>query len=1023
MANYFKNSYKYEWENTQDLSKIKMFYDAAKDMNLNISLPKLFCYAYNGSGGWEKLFQMNTITKVYRTLLQLNAEGVYEEVENSKVEISSYQSGAKSMTNRDDKYCKISGETERFAWLRLIENVTQEHDFDVAAFPGDKFQYHYIIGNEIAKVQTKNNVEEINIKSDALSSEQIESGMAYLFKIECVPNPQSGDSMMIYYEVKQTGGHGTVYVPLLGFRERFKWSIETTKADTANPTDLTINATIYHQDMSELVNKGPFIRKGVKYSAYQLLRKALLTCDTYIVNNGVNSIDEYGKNDEKQASLPYSIVIDDRWIDKLKLTVVNETIFEQNNLWEVLLQIGYYLHAIPYMSFVNNEQGTPTDKFLLSFKQLGSTEEKPNTSQKITIFNSQNLSEYYTQLDSYVTNLFSPQNRVDEWVTPKTSESSFLVSNNTAELHLAYPITEILEFKIKMKLKDGTVEIKDATQHLFEKSVYDVICNQDPYKVFPTKGSSLYYALGSNKILGLNFVPPSSDGTVFPMALKRIIEILWQGNKNRPNINNLKFNDLQFYVKYKTQDNARVNQFRPDIMQYMKNSENETYPHHEQFYGQQGKIIDSERLSANLFGKLIRVGNGVYQIQEYVTTEEKKTGELYRINGEPYYVIAIDTEYYADAILQKVTYSKNFNQLAQIVTIPSEPRFYEIAERSKIRREVRINDFFAMSATPKVDIGTPRFLNMSEWITYFKQIVFNESKINLPNYAWTRFAVDKLRKHKFEDKYMFPSSIITKSDNGIVTPGDSSDHSDVIVPLVHYPMHNGIVFSWQMEDNFKAGDYTDKENGGGLDDEAYLSQQPMRYVDIYGRADLVNFKLFYKNNWTHDESLKLPQAVIPVEDSFATVKSLAGEDNYLALDKDNREEISFNYQVNLLHDDEFVTYPNLFGEKEGGKLNIALLDKEQSAFNENQLVRGTNILATSEDSSLTYSFDNSVINGLKINIALSENSGINLSQAKSIIFYEGEINSASYAIYIVRNVGNVGVEEKLNPLYIYPVYN
>lgn len=1023
MANYFKNSYKYEWENTQDLSKIKMFYDAAKDMNLNISLPKLFCYAYNGSGGWEKLFQMNTITKVYRTLLQLNAEGVYEEVENSKVEISSYQSGAKSMTNRDDKYCKISGETERFAWLRLIENVTQEHDFDVAAFPGDKFQYHYIIGNEIAKVQTKNNVEEINIKSDALSSEQIESGMAYLFKIECVPNPQSGDSMMIYYEVKQTGGHGTVYVPLLGFRERFKWSIETTKADTANPTDLTINATIYHQDMSELVNKGPFIRKGVKYSAYQLLRKALLTCDTYIVNNGVNSIDEYGKNDEKQASLPYSIVIDDRWIDKLKLTVVNETIFEQNNLWEVLLQIGYYLHAIPYMSFVNNEQGTPTDKFLLSFKQLGSTEEKPNTSQKITIFNSQNLSEYYTQLDSYVTNLFSPQNRVDEWVTPKTSESSFLVSNNTAELHLAYPITEILEFKIKMKLKDGTVEIKDATQHLFEKSVYDVICNEDPYKVYPTKGSSLYYNLGDNKIQGLNFVPPSSDGTEFPMALKRIIEILWQGNQNKPNSDNLKFNELQFYVKYRTQDNARVNQFRPDIMEYMKNCELETYPHHEQFYGQQGKIIDSERLSANLFGKLIRVGNGVYQMQEYVTTEEKRTGELYRINGEPYYVIAIDTEYYSDAILQKVTYSKNFNQLAQIATIPSEPRFYEIAERSKIRREVRINDFFVMTAKKRDNIGAPKFLNGTNWTNYFRQIVFNESALKLPNYAWSRFCVDKLRdRGLYKDNQMFPSSIITKNSNGVVTPGDSSDHSDVILPLVHYPMHNGIVFSWQMEDNFKAGDFTDKAISGGRDNDAYYSQQPMRYVDIFGRADLVDFRLFYKEEWEQEQSMKLPQAVIEPQErqSFAAVQ---GENNFLALDKDNREEISFNYQVNLLHDEEFVTYPNLFGEKENGKLRIALLDKEQSAFNENQLVKGTEILASSEEAKITYSFDEDTTNGLRINIVLAENSDIDLSQVKSIIFYEGEINSASYAIYIVRNVGNVDIEEKLNPLYVCPVYN
>lgn len=1016
MANYFKNSYKYEWENTDSIKDIKMFNEASKNLELNVSLPKLFCYAWNGSS-WEKLFQMNSTTSLYRTLLQKNADGEYEEVEDSKEKLGEYSTNPTSMVERDDKFCKIiKNITGGLAWLRLIDNI-QEEESSIPT-PNKSFKDYYTVENNIAEVQTRNNVENINITFDELTSEQIENGVAYKYELKCNAKPLS--DMMLYYEVVQNGTEYDVPGSALKVYGR---SIKTTKVENADPTDLTITADIYHQDMSKIVTKGPFIQKGVKYSAYQLLRKALLTCDMYIVNNGVNSIDEYGKNDEKQASLPYSIVIDDKWIDKLKLTVVNETIFEQNNLWEVLLQIGYYLHAIPYMSFVNNEQGTPTDKFLLSFKQLGSTEEKANTSQKITIFNSQNLSEYYTQLDSYVTNLFSPQNRVDEWVTPKTSESSFLVSNNTAELHLAYPITEILEFKIKMKLKDGTVEIKDATQHLFEKSVYDVICNEDPYKVYPTKGSSLYYALGSNKILGLNFVPPSSDGTVFPMALKRIIEILWQGNKNRPNINNLKFNDLQFYVKYKTQDNARVNQFRPDIMQYMKNSENETYPHHEQFYGQQGKIIDSERLSANLFGKLIRVGNGVYQIQEYVTKEEKKTGELYRINGEPYYVIAIDTEYYADAILQKVTYSKNFNQLAQIVTIPSEPRFYEIAERSKIRREVRINDFFAMSATPKVDIGTPRFLNMSEWITYFKQIVFNESKINLPNYAWTRFAVDKLRKHKFEDKYMFPSSIITKSDNGIVTPGDSSDHSDVIVPLVHYPMHNGIVFSWQMEDNFKAGDYTDKENGGGLDDEAYLSQQPMRYVDIYGRADLVNFKLFYKNNWTHDESLKLPQAVIPVEDSFATVKSLAGEDNYLALDKDNREEISFNYQVNLLHDDEFVTYPNLFGEKEGGKLNIALLDKEQSAFNENQLVRGTNILATNEDQSIEYSFDNSAVNGLKINITLSNNTNIDLSKVKAIIFYEGKINSATYAIYIVRNVGNVSAAEKLNPLYIYPVYN
>ncbi len=1021
MASYFKNSYKYEWENTEDLSKIKMFYDAAKDMNLNISLPKLFCYAWNGSS-WEKLFQMNTITKVYRTLLQLNAEGVYEDVKDSKVEIGSYQSGAKQIGGLlpiINKYCAtISGK----AYLINIRNETGSEERDITIVDFDKsFSDFYTLTTVLAEVLTEN-VDAINVTLEALSNEQIESGRAYKYEIECLAIPINADAMLLYYEAQQEGKKE--YLASYK-REKFTWTTKTNARDLVNPTDLTIKATIYHQDMSELVTKGPFIRKGVKYSAYQLLRKALLTCDTYIVNNGVNSIDEYGKEEVKQTSLPYSIVLDDKWVDKLKLTTVNETIFEQNNLWEVLLQIGYYLHAIPYMSFANDG----TDRFVLSFKQLGSTEEKQDTSQKITIFNSQNLSEYYTQLDSYVTNLFSPQNKVEEWVTPKTSESSFLVSNNTAELHLAYPITEILKFKIKLKLKNGTEETEetketeDATKYLFEKSVYDVICNEDPYKVYPTKGSSLYYNLGDNKIQGLNFVPPSSDGTEFPMALKRIIEILWQGNQNKPNSDNLKFNELQFYVKYRTQDNARVNQFRPDIMEYMKNCELETYPHHEQFYGQQGKIIDSERLSANLFGKLIRVGNGVYQMQEYVKDEEKRTGELYRINGEPYYVIAIDTEYYSDAILQKVTYSKNFNQLAQIATIPSEPRFYEIAERSKIRREVRINDFFVLSAKKKDNIGVPKFLNGANWTNYFRQIVFNESALKLPNYAWSRFCVDKLRdRGLYKDNQMFPSSIITKNSNGVVTPGDSSDHSDVILPLVHYPMHNGIVFSWQMEDNFKAGDFTDKAISGGRDNDAYYSQQPMRYVDIFGRADLVDFRLFYKEEWEQEQSMKLPQAVIEPQErqSFAAVQ---GENNFLALDKDNREEISFNYQVNLLHDEEFVTYPNLFGEKENGKLRIALLDKEQSAFNENQLVKGTEILASSEEAKITYSFDEDTTNGLRINIVLAENSDIDLSQVKSIIFYEGEINSASYAIYIVRNVGNVDIEEKLNPLYVCPVYN
>ena len=107
---------------------------------------------------------------------------------------------------------------------------------------------------------------------------------------------------------------------------------------------------------------------------------------------------------------------------KLKETQLHETIFEGKNLWEIFLQVGYYLHAIPTLTFAKDG----SDKFMLSFRQLGDNKVKNNSSTKITVFNSQNLSEYFTQLDSYVTNIFSPQNHIEEWLVCKTSDSDHL---------------------------------------------------------------------------------------------------------------------------------------------------------------------------------------------------------------------------------------------------------------------------------------------------------------------------------------------------------------------------------------------------------------------------------------------------------------------------------------------------------------------------------------------------------------------------------------------------------------------
>ena len=717
--------------------------------------------------------------------------------------------------------------------------------------------------------------------------------------------------------------------------------------------------------------------------------------------------------------MQHPIILDDAWNNRLKSTKVNETIFEGKNLWEVLLQIGYYIHAVPYLEFA----GDGTDRFVLRFRQLGSTVKKDDNSVKVTVFNSNNISEYFTQYDSYVTNLFSPQNLVEEDIVIKTNDPSFLTSNNTAEIHLSYAITELVGFEIALKLPNDEWELRSALNYVFEKSIYDILSSESPYKVFPSKGAALYFNLGDNKIQGLNFVPPSVNNDL-PMALKRIIEIVWQGTEIG-GIANIKFNDLRFHVKYRTQDTTRISQPRPDLQNFMKNSAYEKYPHHEQFYGQQDKIVDSERFSANLFGKLIRIGNGIYQRQEYARLgDERQSGDLVSIGGDAYYVTAVENEYYPDAILQNVTYSKNFNQLANIVSIPSEPRFYEVSERSKVRREVRLMDFFVLS-TQNNSAGVPRFLHNDNWKDFIKRIIFNKQSVTLPNYAWTRFKVDKLRLHADNDglvianEKLFPSSLLdrTSPENPFPLPPD--DHVDCIVPLLHFPIRNGIVFAWDMADNFKAGDFIDADiqaPGNGVDD-AYMSMQPLRYVDVLGRADLFSFKLFHQGYWHPDLVPSLPQAVRAVTDA-ESVALTKGEEHGIALDKDCREEISFNYQINLLHtagvagENDFITFANLFGQKES-PLKMCLLGETQGMFDENINLSTANMIADN----VVYDLIDSE-NAIEVRITTP--AGIDLSEVKSIVLYQE--NGGKYA-YIVKNVATLPASDKLQSWWIYPVYN
>lgn len=1039
---YFETNFKFEWSKTESLNRLIAKINASSAREFEFDIPKLTAYAGTGSS-WQEIGEIPTKTTVtwkkYKQRARQDSDGHYiadaqyaaEEIDNGTLvdktsfPTSSSDFRALSLRTKVENNILYICETPCVGavWSRNetksgFRILNSKWIGDTQATESDNTEYV-----PISYATANSHYEKASFATFAMADEEAistgDDGNVYICWYEYELQTREA-----FYASGGTNIPARQYYSCTGYWRGLDtsslnddyWYFNKTRLDriaiNSFPTQessvyvkTSVTATVEMVD----VNGGKFLMKGKKYSCYELLKKALLTVDTQIIDNSKIGVDELVNQ--------YPITISTEWVARLQAATMQETIFEQKNLWEILLQIGYYLHAIPYIEFADDG----TDRFLLSFRQLGDTKKKTDTSIKLTIFNSQNLSEYFTQYDSYVTNLFSPQNEVDEWLVVKAGDSTYLASNDNAEILTSRPIIEVLELDIKYKN-----ETRNALESIFEESVYQILTSENPKRIQPAKGNAIYYTLGSNKILGLNYVPPQANSGTHTYALQEICRRLFGSAIGKPE--ELKFNDLMIHIKYRTQDELRVSQVRPDIQNFMRNSSLEKYPHHEQYYGQQDKIIDSERFTENLFGQLIRVGNTEYQRQEYAPAgSEKESGDLVEIYGEPYYVIATDNESYADIVLQKVTYSKNFNQLAKIVTIPSEPRFYEVSERSKVRREVRVMEFVELTTTKPTKATHPRFLSNSKWKTLIKGLIFNKQTYTLPNFAYTKFQADHRREHTggygqlIPASSLFPSGETVRNGENSVAPLAASDNAQCVVSLLHYPTRNGIIFEWDMEDNFKAGDFIDaglsgiKENG-----EAYVAQQSHRYVDVMGRVDLFSFRLFNKTNWTLEQAQQLPKAVYVPSESESDI--YLPSPYTIGLDKDNREAISFNFQINLLHrataqdSEDFITLSNLFGEKES-ELKMCLLNDTQSMFNQDINASLHSVLADNVQYSL---IDNATLNAIEIRI--TEPTGVDLAKVKAIALYEESEGGSRYA-YIIKNVEKTPAEQRLKSWWLFPVFS
>ena len=660
------------------------------------------------------------------------------------------------------------------------------------------------------------------------------------------------------------------------------------------------------------------------YSALTLLQKAIMNCGLYEKTEGVYV------SDVNLSNTPF--IIDPAYIDKLSGTQVIENFYNQKNLWEIMVEVGHYIHAIPELKFGSD------DKFLITFNELGRTDQKTDVSTKMSIFNSRSVEDYISATSSYVTNMVQLGGTIEEWLAPKTTNEQLLIYNDTAEIITTKPIIELLQVIVRNNL---TLATADLTPYLYEENVYKTL--KVDYRIVPNRGIAMYYKLGTNKITGGDYRLPQANNNIYSdYTFKKIIWCAFNGGYYIPPAGSpipetgfwtdIKVNDYSFFVKYRTKDSVRQNHIRPDIRKYLLNSKYDRIPEHNQFNNQQDVVVDSVKFGNNVYGNLIKTGNSnIIESEWNVNTQNiKHKGELYKINGELYYVAKVTHRYYATYVESEVTYSKDYNELSQVIGIPSEPRFYEIGEQSLIWREVAINDILFL--TDNKDSAGETLQQLS----YRKNYMLDYSHLkDLILSTGTGFAKYALSVYKGD----------VDTPQYYRSAGEADFYKEVLNPINAYSSENTLTYEWDMIDNYSAGDMVTDTNDDRVNADAYKSLLAVGYTDIYGKSALFDFFIIEDiDNLSADEIRALPESPITTKENDGTSRDFIADFDILAtnisepdtnyngrgivLIKDCREALSINYNLQLAtNSDTFVISPFVFSPNKPS-VSVVLLANE-----------------------------------------------------------------------------------------------
>lgn len=571
-------------------------------------------------------------------------------------------------------------------------------------------------------------------------------------------------------------------------------------------------------------------------------------------------------------------LLDPVFAEKYKNELSPEFSFTNCTLFEALMQVGGYIHAIPRLIPRWERDHTLSEiDYYVTFDKLGGSEEAPKMPPMIYQDHTVSSNSWCGTLDSPAQNLCNTEDIIggavtelgNDYITVRSEDGEVVIDADNVIIRTSRPIQQVVKLECGFipQYENGQEPVGDITSYVYESAEYSTLSSYWGTAYPYSKGYALCYSQGDNKITGLSFVLKDSTtvGTAFnDYAIVNIINA--KTGLALKDVNGEFMRQLAFKVTYVPIVTTRV-QTRKPCMDDGGDVNNAL------IYNQGANVAETSFYGEKMRGAIARLGQEVeqrtYDLFKY--SQMPKCGQL--LDGK--YIAQIDAEYDITKIRVTLTLTKNFNMLSQYVGLDSNYRLYDISEKQSVDRDIIYGESILVGDRTNVSMHD---LCMTKDVNQ----MIKETLILFKSQTFMKAAVAELRPY---DKYGNPLS----------------PNRNVILPAVVFPFGTSLCFAVSYNDNYGAGyQSTDVYDGNNR-----AVQRLVPYTDAYGEIALLDVA-FGQKGWDNpsiDDQKDGGKAMLYPEDpnylSPSQMLVSTGQNPFI-IEKDSRERLSIMYQLHFV---------------------------------------------------------------------------------------------------------------------------